>query len=325
MRLEKVWLILRSGSRGAQLQARRCAEDLRSRGIGVVVAASGLAQNPFPALLATEAGPPDLALVLGGDGTVLGAARHLAPYGVPILSFNVGGHLGFLTHERSLLRLAEEGSAEPCLWQRLLEDRFALERRMMLEARIERGDGVSATAAARGRALSTAADVDADGPHGALNDFYFRPCLDEVSPTCLLELEIDGEVVDQYRGDGLIIATPTGSTGYSMAAGGPILHPGIEAIVLNPICPMSLSSRAVVVPPRSRLTVWPLGESSRRVKLWKDGAHASLLDPGDRCVVQQGPHPALLLQLEQSPSYYRTLTHKLHWAGSLTNGEASSN
>ena len=325
MRLEKVWLILRSGSRGAQLQARRCAEDLRSRGIGVVVAASGLAQNPFPALLATEAGPPDLALVLGGDGTVLGAARHLAPYGVPILSFNVGGHLGFLTHERSLLRLAEEGSAEPCLWQRLLEDRFALERRMMLEARIERGDGMSATAADPTRALSTAADVDADGPHGALNDFYFRPCLDEVSPTCLLELEIDGEVVDQYRGDGLIIATPTGSTGYSMAAGGPILHPGIEAIVVNPICPMSLSSRAVVVPPRSRLTVWPLGESSRRVKLWKDGAHASLLDPGDRCVVQQGPHPALLLQLEQSPSYYRTLTHKLHWAGSLTNGEASSN
>jgi len=326
MRLEKVWLIVRSGSRVAQLQAGRCAEDLRSRGIAVVVAASGLAQNPFPALLATEPGPPDLALVLGGDGTVLGAARHLAPYGVPILSFNVGGHLGFLTHERSLLRLADEGSPEPCLWQRLREDRFALERRMMLEARIERGDGGSATAAPRpGAPPSTVADVDADGPHGALNDFYFRPCLDEVSPTCLLELEIDGEVVDQYRGDGLIIATPTGSTGYSMAAGGPILHPGIEAIVVNPICPMSLSSRAVVVPPRSRLTVWPLGESSRRVKLWKDGAHASLLDPGDRCVVQQGPHPALLLQLEQSPSYYRTLTHKLHWAGSLTNGEASSN
>ena len=196
---------------------------------------------------------------------------------------------------------------------------------MMLEARIERGDGVSASAAARTRAPIAASDVDADGPHGALNDFYFRPCLDEVSPTCLLELEIDGEVVDQYRGDGRIIATPTGSTGYAMAAGGPILHPGIEAIVVNPICPMSLSSRAVVVPPRSRLSVWPLGESSRRVRLWKDGAHATLLDPGDRCVVQQGPHPALLLQLEQRPSYYRTLTHKLHWAGSLTNGESSPN
>jgi len=318
MRLERVWLIVRSGSRAAQLQSRRCADALRAQGIAVTVAASGLAQNPFPALLATEpGGPPDLALVLGGDGTVLGAARHLAPHGVPILSFNVGGHLGFLTHERSLLRLGGDAEGNPCLWQRLREDRFALERRMMLEARIERADGVSG--------IGASPDVDADGPHGALNDFYFRPCLDEVSPTCLLELEIDGEVVDQYRGDGLIIATPTGSTGYAMAAGGPILHPGIEAIVVNPICPMSLSSRAVVVPPRSRLTVWPLGESSRRVKLWKDGAHASLLDPGDRCVVQQGPHPALLLQLEQSPSYYRTLTHKLHWAGSLTNGETSSN
>jgi len=323
MQLKTVWLILRSGSRAAQLQARRCAEEFRSRGTAVIVAASGLAQNPFPALLATEPAPPDLAIVLGGDGTVLGAARHLAPHGVPILCFNVGGHLGFLTHERSLLRLGQEDSAEPCLWERLRDDRFALERRMMLEARIERGDGVRAGTTAR--TAEAGADVDADGPHGALNDFYFRPCLDEVSPTCLLELEIDGEVVDQYRGDGLIIATPTGSTGYSMAAGGPILHPGIEAIVVNPICPMSLSSRAVVVPPRSRLTVWPLGESSRRVKLWKDGAHASLLDPGDRCVVQKGPHPALLLQLEQSPSYYRTLTHKLHWAGSLTNGESSSN
>ena len=141
----------------------------------------------------------------------------------------------------------------------------------------------------------------------------------------MLELEIDGEVVDQYRGDGLIIATPTGSTGYAMAAGGPILHPGIEAIVVNPICPMSLSSRAVVVPPRAQLSVWPLGETSRRVKLWKDGAHATVLEPGDRAVVERSPHPALQVLLEQSPSYYRTLTHKLHWAGSLTAPEPSHN
>jgi len=336
MQLERVWVIHRSGSQAAQRQARLCAAELRAEGAAVSVAASGLTANPFPGLLATEGGPPDLALVLGGDGTVLGAARHLARHGVPILSFNVGGHLGFLTHDRALLR-PEAGRS---LWQRLLDDRFALERRMMLEARIDRGDGVplpgdretSAPAAVQHRqgtgsevARRGQPEVDAAGPHGALNDFYFRPCLDEVSPTCLLELEIDGEVVDQYRGDGLIIATPTGSTGYAMAAGGPILHPGIEAIVVNPICPMSLSSRAIVVPPRARLSVWPLGESSRRVKLWKDGAHATVLDPGDRCVVQRGPSPALLLQLEQSPSYYRTLTRKLHWAGSLTGVEPSQN
>jgi NAD+ kinase len=194
-----------------------------------------------------------------------------------------------------------------------------MERRMMLQAHVERGrtygleDG------------SAAPQEDLEETHLALNDFYFRPCLDEVSPTCILELEIDGEVVDQYRGDGLIIATPTGSTGYSMAAGGPILHPGIEAIVVNPICPMSLSSRAVVVPPRSQLSVWPLGETSRRVKLWKDGAHATQLEPGDRAIVQRSTHPALQVVLEQSPSYYRTLTRKLHWTGSLIAAEPSHN
>jgi len=110
-----------------------------------------------------------------------------------------------------------------------------------------------------------------------------------------------------------------------MAAGGPILHPGIEAIVVCPICPMSLSSRTVVVPPRSRLSVWPLGETSRRVRLWHDGAAATELEPGDRAVVQRSPHPALQVVLEHSPSYYRTLTHKLHWAGSLIASEPSPN
>jgi NAD+ kinase len=193
-----------------------------------------------------------------------------------------------------------------------------MERRMMLQAHVERGG-------ASGAAGGSGSPQDLEETHLALNDFYFRPCLDEVSPTCVLELEIDGEVVDQYRGDGLIIATPTGSTGYAMAAGGPILHPGIEAIVVNPICPMSLSSRAVVVPPRSQLSVWPLGETSRRVKLWKDGAHATQLEPGDRAMVQRSSHPALQVVLEQSPSYYRTLTRKLHWAGSLVAAEPSHN
>jgi NAD+ kinase len=321
MRLDRVWLIVRAGSQAAQRQARRCADDLQALGTQVVTATSGLARNPFPGLLATEAQLPDLALVLGGDGTVLGAARHLAPLDVPILSFNVGGHLGFLTHERSLLRL---GDTADSLWQRLRDDRFALERRMMIEARIQRSSSrnVPAIPSVSDRAEE---DHDGDGPHLALNDLYFRPCLDEVSPTCLLELEIDGEVVDQYRGDGLIIATPTGSTGYSMAAGGPILHPGIEAIVINPICPMSLSSRAVVVPPRSHLCVWPLGELSRRVKLWKDGAYATVLEPGERCLVSRSSHPALMVILEQSPSYYRALTRKLHWGGSLGVSEHSHN
>jgi NAD+ kinase len=331
MRLERVWLILRSGSLAAQRQARRCAEDLRCLDVQVTLASSGLSSNPFPGLLATEPALPDLAVILGGDGTVLGAARHLARHQIPILSFNVGGHLGFLTHERGLLqpsggqrRADAERDPKDTLWQRLRNDQFALEPRMMLAARVDRG-GADQPGQLIPDGDGFDGDADCEDSHGALNDFYFRPYLDEVSPTCLLELDIDGEVVDQYRGDGLIIASPTGSTGYVMAAGGPILHPGIEAIVVTPICPMSLSSRTVVVPPNSRLTVWPLGESSRRVKLWKDGAHATVLEPGDRCVVERGPFSALMVILQQSPSYYRTLTHKLHWAGSLSGAESSPN
>ncbi len=319
MQLERVWVIVRSASPVAQHQASLCAEDLRRQGVQVTMATSGASANPFPGLLASEPILPDLTLVLGGDGTVLGAARYLGPLGIPILSFNVGGHLGFLTHECRQLVLASS-SAEDNLWQRLRDDRYSLQRRMMLEAFVDRGDGVP-----EGEEWRDPQDTGAGRVHRALNDFYFRPCLHEDSPTCLLELEIDGEVVDQFRGDGLIIATSTGSTAYAMAAGGPILHPGIDAIVVNPICPMSLSSRPLVVPPCSRLAVWPLGVLSRRVRIWKDGAHAAVIEPGEHCVIQRSRHCALMVVLDQSPSYYRTLSHKLHWAGDLTAAEPSPN
>lgn len=85
--------------------------------------------------------------------------------------------------------------------------------------------------------------------------------------TSILEMEIDGEVVDQYQGDGLLISTPTGSTGYTVAAGGPIIHPGMDAIVVTPICPLSLSSRPIVLPPGSIVSVWPLADPDLTTKL----------------------------------------------------------
>ena len=317
MRLEQVWVIYRAESQPAQREARQCAKELRAIGVEVVTAMSGARINPFPGLLANQQGMPDLAVVLGGDGTVLGAARHLAVHDIPILSINVGGHLGFLTHDRRVLRGDQ-------IWQRLLDDHYAMEQRMMLQAMVDRRS-------AQERAVEPAAalqqpDVeDDDNHHWALNDFYLRAYRDEISPTCTLELEIDGEVVDQMRGDGLILSTPTGSTGYALAAGGPILHPGIDAIVVAPICPMSLSSRTVVVPPRARLVIWPLGVGDHRVKLWKDGVGCTVLEPGECCVVQQARHHAQMVQLNQSPSYYRTVASKLHWAGSLTAAQPSHN
>ncbi len=310
MRLDLAWVIYRADSQQAKSEAISAVKSLQGFGVQVEYAMSGLEENPFPKLIASTKRLPDLTIVLGGDGTVLGAARHLAIHHVPILSFNVGGHLGFLTHEQSLLNKEQ-------LWERLLEDRYAIERRMMLQANVE--NLISSTSTDTNKSINLSSQTNR--PLWALNDFYFRAYRDEISPTCTLELAIDGEAVDTYKGDGLILATPTGSTGYAMATGGPILHPGIEAIIISAISPMSLSSRPVVIPPGSILTIKPLGEKSRRIKLWKDGASGALLAPGDNCIIQRARHHALMVVLEQSPSYYRTLTQKLHWAGSLINSQ----
>ena len=137
-------------------------------------------------------------------------------------------------------------------------------------------------------------------------------------------VEIDEEAVDIYKGDGLILSSPTGSTAYSMAAGGPILHPGIEAMVVSAICPMSLSSRPIVVPSNSRIIIKPTGNPYQSVKLWQDGMRSGELSPGDSCSIQKSTHYAQMLILEPSPSYYTTLTKKLDWAGSLIHKQNSS-
>ncbi len=302
MQIDLVWVIYKSGNQNSEQEAASCCKELLSLGIKVITAKSGCEDNPYPKLLSSAKELPDLAIILGGDGTVLGAACHLARHKVPILSFNVGGHLGFLTHDRILLSQAG-------FWGKVLEDSFAIQQRMMLEAKLE--------------IKSSAKTTDQQKSYLALNDFYLRPYSDEISPTCILELEIDGEAVDEYRGDGLIFSTPTGSTGYAMATGGPILHPGVEAIIVTAICPMSLSSRPVVVPPESRLVIKPIGDTNRRVRLWKDGSSEAILRPGDSCTVQRASHHAQMVVLEKNPSYYRTLTQKLRWAGNLMNNNLS--
>ena len=122
----------------------------------------------------------------------------------------------------------------------------------------------------------------------------------------------------------MILSSPTGSTAYAMATGGPILHPGIEAMIVSAICPMSLSSRPIVVPAGSIVIIKPIGNSSRRVKLWQDGVSSAELSPGDTCSIHKSRHHAQMVILEQNPSYYRTLTKKLHWAGSLVPQKESS-
>ncbi len=294
MFLDLVWLICRANSKAAKITSSYVSKELKDNCIEVITTISNSSDNSLVQLLESTKQLPSLAIVLGGDGTVLHAAQQLAKHNIPILSFNVGGNLGFLTHDGNLLN-------DSTIWKTIIENKFSIHQRMMLEARIERNG------------------LKNNSTPNALNDFYIRSSHEDNSPTCTLELEIDGEVVDQYRGDGLIVSTPTGSTAYSMASGGPILHPEIEAIIVSPICPMSLSSRPIIVPSSSRLVVKvkPLCNQTQRVKLWQDGAGGDLIEPGERCIINRASNNVKMMILEQSTSYYRTLTQKLHWAGSI--------
>jgi NAD+ kinase len=256
---------------------------------------SGPKDNPYPVFLASVSQPIDLALVLGGDGTALTAARHLAEGGVPILAVNIGGHLGFLTESSEDLNNSDQ------VWDRLLEDRFAVQRRMMLQAMVFEGNRTN---------LKPMSDRFL-----ALNEMCVKPGSADHMITSILEMEIDGEIVDQYQGDGLIVATPTGSTCYTVAANGPIIHPGMEAISVTPICPLSLSSRPIVLPPGSVVSIWPLADKDLSTKLWMDGVLATSIWPGQRVDIRMAPCESQFIILRENYSYYQTLREKLYWAG----------
>ena len=256
---------------------------------------SGHKDNPYPVFLASAVAPIDLAIVLGGDGTVLTAARHLAAEGIPILAVNVGGNLGFLTESFESFKDSEQ------VWDRLLEDRYAIQRRMMLQAGVYEGSRTN---------IERVSDRFL-----ALNEMCVKPASADRTITSILEMEIDGEVVDQYQGDGLIIATPTGSTGYTVSANGPIIHDGMKAITVTPICPMSLSSRPIVLPPGSVVSVWTLGDYELNTKLWMDSALATAIWPGQRVDIQMADCDAKFIILRENYSYYQTLREKLQWAG----------
>lgn len=294
MQLKQVIIIHKAGDPLSRSWAEKCARQLEQRNCQVLLGPSGPNDNPYPVFLASVHQPIDLAIVLGGDGTALSAARNLAADKIPILAVNVGGHLGFLTES------SEDFNTET-VWDRLLEDRFAVQRRMMLQATVFEGNRTN---------LEPMSDRFL-----ALNEMCIKPASADRMITSILEMEIDGEVIDQYQGDGLIVATPTGSTCYTVAANGPIVHPGMEAIVVTPICPLSLSSRPIVLPPGSVLSIWPLVDRDLTTKLWMDGVLATSIWPGQRVDIRMADCDAEFIVLREDYSYYQTLREKLQWAG----------
>ena len=291
-----IWILYRSDSDTAYKETLNCKKIIEAYGKKVLFSEISNETNNVNQLFSSSKILPELAIVLGGDGTVLRSARYLSPRNIPILSFNVGGNLGFLTHDRKILK-------QENFWERVSNNRFNVQKRMMLEATVfkERNHN----------------EISIKKSFFALNDFYLRSCSDEIAPTCSLELEIDGEAVDKYKGDGLIFSTPTGSTAYSMAAGGPIIHPSLDAIIVSAICPMSLASRPIVVPPESQLLIKPLVDKKQKIKLWLDGSSGCLIEPNDTCLIKKSNHSTSIIILDENLSYYNTITQKLHWASSL--------
>ena len=228
-----------------------------------------------------------LAIVVGGDGTLLNAARSLADYDVLLAGVNLG-HLGFLTD------ISPNDMCESIA--EILRGSFQGEERFLLECRVERA----------GEYVHFA---------NALNEVVVYKW--NVARMIELETYIDEKFVHKLRADGLIIATPTGSTAYALSSGGPIIHPALDATVIVPICPHSMNNRPLVIGSGSTTEVVICASTQNHARVTSDGQVNFELMAGDRVEIVRKPHPIRLLHL-QHHNHFELLRAKLHWAETPT-------
>ncbi|MBI2314247.1 MAG: NAD kinase [Betaproteobacteria bacterium] len=258
---------------------------LESRGFRVLLDRLTAAQVPDKsgaALTLDEIGrQADLAIVLGGDGTMLNIARTLAPHNVPLVGVNQG-RLGFLT-DVSLNTMQQTLGA-------ILDGQYVAEQRMLLEGQVtSRGNPVFSSLAFNDVVVHR-------GVKGSMIEF---------------EVRIDDQYVYTQRSDGLIVATPTGSTAYALSSGGPILHPGLTMMALVPVCPHTLSNRPIVISGDSRVEV--LMHSNPDARVHFDSHSYFDLQADDRVEVRRCPHTVSLLH-PVGHNYYAMLREKLGWS-----------
>jgi len=266
----------------------RLASFLAEKGVTVVVdnlTAEHLKQNPYRVVELEEmSGVVDLAIVLGGDGTMLNIARTLAPFKIPLVGVNQG-RLGFLT-DLSLESMQQSIDA-------MLQGEFVTEQRMLLGTRVLRkGERV-------------------------FNSLAFNEVVvhrSNVSSMIEFEVRINNEYLYTQRADGLIVATPTGSTAYALSAGGPIVHPSLDVISLVPVCPHTLSNRPIIVAGDSSIEI--LMHRTEDVRVRFDSHTHFDLHLHDTLLVTRYPEPVCLLH-PKGHSYYHTLREKLLWNKSL--------
>ena len=231
---------------------------------------------------ATLARQVDLLVVFGGDGTMLRAAREIAGSHTPILGVNIGG-LGFLT----ALPSSHLPEALECIWQ----GQFQFECRAL----------INATGRCSGRRVDRT----------ALNDIVIGRGI--ASRLIELDVSVDGDPLTRYRCDGLIVSSPTGSTAYSLAAGGAVVFPTAEVFTLTPICPHTLSNRSLILPLTATIAVTVISPKPATI-LSADGEVVSELAAGDRITIRRAERTVRLMHLSGS-SFSETLRCKLHWRG----------
>jgi NAD+ kinase len=224
----------------------------------------------------------DLILVFGGDGTMLRAARETAGLGTPLLGVNIGG-LGFLTG------ISSDHLADAL--QKIWAGEFQFEPRALIEV----------SGKCQGRKILATALNDVVVSRGA------------VSRLITLDVSVDDEIITRYRCDGLIVSSPTGSTAYSLAAGGAIVLPTAEVFTLTPICPHALSNRSIIMPLSSAIRIKAATPSPATI-LSADGQVVAEMDHGDEVIIRRSRRAVRLVRLANS-SFLEAMRRKLHWRG----------
>ena len=281
-RFRTVGIVAKISARALRL-AGSVERALRRRGIEVVLdeETAGAMRRASDLRRDRIARASDLVIVLGGDGTLLSVARY-APTSTPVIGINVGalGYLTGLKQAEALTRLDE-----------LLAGGFREDRRRRLDVTIPDGSG--------------------RGIHRALNDAVLNR-----HPTGRIAsflISIGGRPVARFRGDGVIVATPTGSTAYSLSVGGPILDPALAAVVVTPISPHTLTQRPLVVPATATIGLKVVGRRrDEGVQLALDGQTSFTIDPGRTIEVREAGSPATLLRPPESDNF-QNLSEKLNW------------
>jgi len=277
-------LVVRQNTAGIEEPVASIVDFLQEGGHRVVFEADTAANLGMPGVetmtVAEIGAQVPLVIVMGGDGTMLGIARQLAQYDIALIGINLG-RLGFITDipvDRMLPALGE-----------ILQGKATAEKRTLLEGRVMRGGemiycgvAVNDVVVARGSGAGMAE----------------------------LRVTVDGHFMYNQRSDGLIVSTPTGSTAYALSAGGPLLHPSLQGVVLVPIAPHALSNRPIAIPDTSEIVVEIV--SGRDISVNFDMQTFASLQHGDEIVISRSPNTITFLHPE-GWSYYHTLREKLHW------------